>query len=182
MLEADIDRVMTEYLEHFPGDQPTIAELRGLRESGAKIISRKEFRGHVTCGGIVIGGNRKLLMIHHRSLDKWLFPGGHLEESDTSLRGAAMREIGEETGISSDALNALGDVMSRIPIHVDCHTIPANPSKQEPAHRHFDFRFVFAGEPGQIHLQTEEVCAWEWVDGARAPKAIQERLQRLNLI
>ncbi|MEU8404124.1 NUDIX domain-containing protein [Nonomuraea sp. NPDC048892] len=36
-------------------------------------------------------------MIHHRALDRWLLPGGHVEPDDHSLYGAALRELEEET-------------------------------------------------------------------------------------
>jgi 8-oxo-dGTP pyrophosphatase MutT (NUDIX family) len=175
MLRNDIQRVLTAYLQRFPEDAATVADLRSLMDAGADVCSRSEFRGHVTCGAILLDGVGNALMIHHRALDKWLFPGGHLEAGDMSLAGAALRELVEETGISADLIEPLGDPTGA-PIHLDCHPIPANPAKGEPAHRHFDFRFVWVGMPGQVSLQTEEVRGWRWEDIGQAPLAIRERL------
>lgn len=179
MLEEDIDRICADYLRRFPAERPVVDDLRRLIDEGANVTSRKEARGHVTCGGIVIGADGKLLMIHHRALDRWLFPGGHLEEQDASLRDAALREIAEETGLHPQNLRKLGGHFDRIPIHIDCHPIPANPAKQEPEHRHFDFRFVFRAQPQAFAPQEEEVWGCAWVALDQAPEPIRERLREL---
>lgn len=45
------------------------------------ITSRKNFVGHVVADGCIIDPkNKKILLIHHRALGKWLKPGGHIDE------------------------------------------------------------------------------------------------------
>lgn len=46
----------------------------------------------------------KLLLVHHKNLDKWLPPGGHIEKDETPDE-AVMREIKEETGLDVELLN-----------------------------------------------------------------------------
>ncbi|MGW6356881.1 hypothetical protein ACWFR5_17285 [Streptomyces sp. NPDC055092] len=60
------------------------------------------------------------------------------------------------------------------PIDIDVHDIDANPAKDEPSHRHFDFRFAFylANEhPPLLALQDEEVCGAQWLpfEDVRSP-------------
>ena len=43
-------------------------------------------------------GRRVLLMHHHRH-QRWLLPGGHVEEADVTLSDAARREAIEETAV-----------------------------------------------------------------------------------
>lgn len=153
-----------------------------LLKTEADITSRKEFRGHVTCSGIVINKQNKLLMIYHRTLEKWLFPGGHIETEDKNLRSAAKREIIEETGITAELLQNFDDWFDKVPIHIDCHSIPANPAKNEPEHKHIDCRFVFKGDTENVALQLEEVTDWARVEASKAPIQIHKRLQTFALI
>lgn len=70
--------------------------------------NRKNFRGHLTVSGFVFSrGGDSVLMLHHRTLGRWLQPGGHLEPSDPSLACALFREVEEETGLVAADLEVL---------------------------------------------------------------------------
>src|SRR3989344_4366051 len=82
---------------------------------------------------LVVGGyifkDNKVLLIHHKKLDLWLPPGGHIEENeipDNALR----REIREEVGINVHILNTpdipCNGAVKRIlavPFHVNVHSV-----------------------------------------------------------
>jgi 8-oxo-dGTP pyrophosphatase MutT (NUDIX family) len=182
MRTGDIEAVAECYARHFPEDAPAIQELLALAACGADLTSRKEFRGHVTCGAIVVAPLDKFLVIHHRNSDRWLFPGGHLEKEDTSLRQAALRELAEETGITAEELTDFGTWLDDVPLHIDCHSIPANPRKHEPQHRHWDFRYAFRGKPKVTALRREELVNWSYVDMEQLPLAVAARLRGLSLM
>lgn len=173
-----IEEIAEAYLGRFPEDRVAIDQLRQLMQAGADVTSRKEARGHVTCGGIVVGEDGRVLMVHHRILDRWLFPGGHVEDGDACLRDSALREIQEEAGLPPESLASWNDDFDLVPIHVDCHPIPANPAKGEPDHQHFDFRFIFRGGAAALCKQEEEVLGCEWVSADRAPATVRDRLRR----
>lgn len=181
MLDAEIAKVLEEYRLHFPEDAATVDDLQNLLSIRADVTCRKEFRGHVTCGAIVVDPHGKLLMIHHRTLDKWLFPGGHLEKGDATIRDGALREVSEETGVPISALLGFGNWLDQTPVQIDCHPIPENLSKSEPAHRHFDFRYVFRGSHADLSLQLDEVTDCTWVEARKAPQSVYERLVRFVL-
>ncbi|MEV7970958.1 NUDIX domain-containing protein [Sphaerisporangium sp. NPDC088356] len=169
-----IRETLTGYLAAHPDEAAALTPVLDLLDDGADIATRKEFRGHVTAGVILTNDRGRILHVHHRALDTWLLPGGHLEEVDETLLGAALRELSEETGIPAEAVIPMGDG----PLHVDAHPIPANDAKGEPEHRHFDFRFLFRTTTDITDLQTEEVIAAAW----RPAETILDQRLRTHLL
>ncbi|MBP0460460.1 NUDIX hydrolase [Streptomyces montanisoli] len=154
-----VHETLNAYFDKYPEDRAELAELdRVLSETGDGIASRKEFRGHVTAGAVLLRPDGRVLTIEHRALSRWLLPGGHVEDEDDTLVQAALRELAEETGIDAASVT----LATPLPLHVDPHPIPANPAKGEPDHQHFDFRFLFRTTADAFELQTEEVSAASW--------------------
>lgn len=158
-LTADIAATLGIY-EHRYGPPSGRADfLFSALETGRPLTSRHDVPVHVTCGVIVRNPQSKVLQVHHRALDRWLFPGGHLEAGDESLIAAARRELAEETGIVPAAA-----AVHPVPIDIDVHAIPANDAKGEPEHYHADFRYLVDFPDGDIRLQEAEVTEWRWID------------------
>lgn len=153
---AHLKDQLAAYLDRWPGDAESVAPLLAL--DGPEGFDRKTMTGHVTASAILVNAAGEVLLIHHKSLDRWLQPGGHVEPTDDSLPDAAMREAVEETGIEPAALT----LADPVPIHVDVHAIPANPRKGEGAHWHFDVRYLFRCGDAELSPQAEEVHAAEW--------------------
>ncbi|WP_326644942.1 NUDIX domain-containing protein [Nonomuraea fuscirosea] len=165
---AEIRGVLARYLDAHPDRAPGVARLTHALVPGRDLASRSTFPLHVTASAAAIDGTGRVLMIHHRALNRWLLPGGHVEPGDHSLYGAALRELEEETGIPwQHAVSPPAHDV--IPVDVDVHEIPANPAKPEPAHWHADFRFAFWVKDTPITLQTEEVTAFGWRSPADLP-------------
>ncbi|WP_030864442.1 NUDIX hydrolase [Streptomyces sp. NRRL S-37] len=157
---AHLRTTLNRYLDAHPEDMPGLAPALALLDTDADLTSRKEFRVHATAGAILVGPDNRVLHIRHRTLDKWLLPGGHLEPEDDTLQAAALRELCEETGISSASVILVGPH----PVDIDVHPMPANEAKGEPEHQHVDFRFLFRTETADISaLQTEEVTDAAWL-------------------
>ena len=163
-ISADhIRKVIDRYLTIYPDEDSGLSPLlMALAERPDTLASRRDTIGHVTCGVAASRSDGRVLSIRHRALDRWLLPGGHLEESDFSLEGAAVRELTEEVGIPGRDLSGIGG-LGGVPIDIDIHLIPANPANHEPAHEHYDFRFAFVVSSSAISLQEEEVTSFEWV-------------------
>ncbi|MFJ2209023.1 NUDIX domain-containing protein [Streptomyces poriferorum] len=155
---SHIRTTITAYLDQHPEDEREIDIVQGLLDDGDDLTSRKSLPGHVTAGAILVGRDGRVLHILHNATGKWLLPGGHIEPSDDTLLQAAGRELAEETGIPPYVVTP----HSETPLHIDVHPIDANPAKGEPAHQHFDFRFLFRTTADIGDLQTEEVTDATW--------------------
>lgn len=53
--------------------------------------------------------NKKMLLVHHKKFNKWVQPGGHIEDNETPEE-TAVREVYEETGVK---VKLLGDRFPR---------------------------------------------------------------------
>ncbi|NML53264.1 NUDIX domain-containing protein [Streptomyces sp. R302] len=155
-----IRTTLADYLDQHPEAKTELGVVLGLLDDGDDLTSRKTLPGHVTAGAILVSPDRRILHILHNATGKWLLPGGHLEASDGTLLQAAGRELAEETGIPPHLVTP----RSHAPLHIDVHPIDANPAKDEPAHHHFDFRFLFRTTADVGDLQTEEVSGAAWRD------------------
>ncbi|MGH3451230.1 MAG: NUDIX hydrolase [Haloechinothrix sp.] len=178
---ADEIRATTDkYLKRFPDEREQLTRLLAALDDGSTITSRTDFRGHVTCGAVLIDPDGRVLHIRHNALDRWLLPGGHVEPEDACLRDAALREAFEETGIAAQAMRHVLD-FETIPFDIDVHAIPTNAEKCEPDHWHFDIRHAFH-VPGilGVELQQEEVSGATWLTTDAIPATrLRKKLRRL---
>jgi len=110
--------------------------------------------GHLTGSAWIIDcTRRRVLLTHHRKLDRWLQLGGHAD-GDPDLAAVARREAAEESGLRSVAL------VSPAIFDLDVHAIPAR--RDDPAHLHYDLRFLIeadADEPLVISTESKDL-AW----------------------
>ncbi|KPI09447.1 NUDIX hydrolase [Actinobacteria bacterium OK074] len=165
-----IRETFTEYADAHPDEKAALSVVLEALGKEADLTSRKTEPVHVTAGAVLVNDNGEVLFIHHKGLNKYLTPGGHLEPEDANLLGAALRELSEETGIRS----SIGPLLPG-PVHIDVHEIPASESKGEPAHQHADVRYLFGTTgPVEVELQEEEVSGFVW----RSPGTLtDERLR-----
>lgn len=154
---------LKKYLEFFPEEKDRFDVLTKQIELGEDIVSRKNFHGHVTASGLVISANNNVLAIFHNKLQKYLQPGGHTEGEDENLIDSAKREVAEETGLREIATHPWCKE-NLVPIFVDTHAIPENKNKEEDAHFHHDFMFVFYVKDENIFLDQNEVSDFTWVN------------------
>lgn len=102
------------YLETYPEEASIVSTFTQFAETGKTSI------GHLTTSAWLVDPNTgKVLLTHHKKLDKWLQLGGHLEPQDQAcLYKAAHREACEESG-RNDILLASRDIL-----HCSIHFIP----------------------------------------------------------
>ena len=135
--------------------------LLDLLRTSPEPYSRTHFvPGHVTGSCFIVDRDGRLLLHHHRRLNRWLQMGGHLEAGEHPL-GAALREGAEESGLSD--LKLLFDRIADI----DVHLVPEG--RGEPEHRHFDVRYIAqTASPQSIACDARESRELMWFDLHRA--------------
>lgn len=95
---------------------------------------------------VYILDNQKVLLIKHPKLNKWLAPGGHVEDNETPIE-AARREVKEETGLDIEFIpqeniwvNCWNARSFERPYLCLLEEIPAY--KDQPPHQHMDLVYV----------------------------------------
>ena len=152
-------------LESHPPSDPReagyVARMLGLVDGEDDPFSRSSYTpGHFTASAFVLSPcRRQLLLILHSKLGLWLQPGGHFDSEDHSAELAARREVLEETAIRDLTPGlATGHFLD-----VDIHRIPPNPKRGEPAHEHFDLRFLFVAKSAEFRAGSDALEG-RWVD------------------
>jgi 8-oxo-dGTP pyrophosphatase MutT (NUDIX family) len=111
--------------------------------------------GHITgAGWLLNGAGDRVLLTHHKKLDKWLQLGGHADGDPDVLR-VALREAREESGIEE-----IEPISTEI-FDVDVHPIPAH--NGVAAHFHYDVRFLLRTTGDERFAVSDESHELAWV-------------------
>jgi 8-oxo-dGTP pyrophosphatase MutT (NUDIX family) len=171
---------------HVPADEEEARDCRHILvfvERHAHPFDRRITEGHLTGSAIVVtASGDRVLLLHHRKLDRWLQPGGHADPGEANGEQVALREALEETGIAGLALHPAAPR----PLDVDVHDIPARPG--EPAHQHLDLRFLVvapeaaAPSPQLAELHALRWVGWDEVDALDPDRGLRRALRKARTI
>ncbi|UPG87969.1 NUDIX hydrolase [Luteibacter aegosomaticola] len=141
-----------EYAARYP-DEADAAHFRAWLADEAMPFHRETLAGHFTGSAwLVSADGQRVLLMHHRKLQRWLQPGGHAD-GEADLANVALREAEEETGLTDLAVQPqLFDI--------DRHSIPAR--GQEPEHWHYDARYVVQTRGSEVFAANEESLGLAW--------------------
>jgi 8-oxo-dGTP pyrophosphatase MutT (NUDIX family) len=170
---AALRRSLEQYRECWP--EESVDEFIELLDDAEDPFRRERLDGHYTASAwLVSHDGRRLLMTHHRKLDRWLQPGGHAD-GDRELARAALRESQEESGLPGL------EVDPRI-FDLDRHWIPAR--GDVPGHWHYDVRFVVRAGEDEAFTVSDESHALAWreigalVDDAQVDPSIRRMARK----
>jgi 8-oxo-dGTP pyrophosphatase MutT (NUDIX family) len=167
--------LLAEVVSFRPADPEEVQHHGAILEllrHGRQPFSRQSFEpGHITASCFIVDtSGTRLLLHHHRRLNRWLQMGGHVDPGECAA-DAALREGREESGLRVLAL------VVETPIDLDVHAIPAG--KGEPPHNHYDVRYLArTGSPEAITLDPGESNDLKWVDLAHAAELMDENGSR----
>lgn len=133
------------------------------------------FPAHLTAGALVLSHDRRQVLLNlHRKAGRWFHFGGHLETTDVTLAGAALREATEESGVRDLVVEAE-------PLHLSRHVVeycdPCGPVD------HLDVRFLALHGSEVQPVASEESLDVRWwpVDGLPTDEPDMVEMIRLAL-
>jgi 8-oxo-dGTP pyrophosphatase MutT (NUDIX family) len=136
-------------------------------EPGA--VRRDHAGAHLTASTLVVDADReRVLLCLHGRFYRWVQLGGHCEDGDATLAGAALREATEESGID-------GLVVHSVPIDLDIHRVDC---RSGPS-LHYDVRFAALAPPGAVEEVSSESRALGWFHPDALPEPLAHATARL---
>lgn len=148
-LRASLGRYMLDHGD----DVHAVACMRFLDDAELP-FHRENVAGHFTGSAwLVDRSGERVLLTHHRKLQRWLQLGGHAD-GDSDLASVALREACEESGLAD--LTAEPEIFD-----VDRHWIPER--KSEPGHWHYDVRYVVRVGGDENFAVSDESLELAWV-------------------
>jgi len=160
MSEQEKQKLIKDIENYIPSTETEnhhkIQTLKFLNESNNNFC-RSNLKGHITSSAWLIDKDKtKALLTHHRKLNKWFQPGGHADGNPDILQ-AAIKEAKEESGFKNvfPVINSIFDI--------DVHIIPETTTKGEPAHFHYDIRYLLWTSEDKFTVSKESINL-KWID------------------
>ena len=144
---------LAAYARRWPEEAESVAQFSALLEDGHDPFVRDRVAGHFTASSwLVDRSGTRVLLTHHRKLQRWLQLGGHAD-GDRDLPQVALREAQEESGLA-------GLRVERDLFDIDRHWIPER--GDVPGHWHYDARYVVHVGVDERYVVSEESHDLAW--------------------
>jgi 8-oxo-dGTP pyrophosphatase MutT (NUDIX family) len=179
-LGAAVVHVIAALQRHAPADdkeERDRATIIALCEAHPNIFNMNCEPAHMTGSALIVHPpTQRVLLNHHKSLNRWMQFGGHFDLETEPWR-VALREAREESGLRQ--LSFLPKVKTPAPFDIDVHTIPAR--GERPQHLHLDLRYLLTTDaPGEAQISAEShEIRWLSFDEARTLTQDSQELQRM---
>jgi len=164
--------LFADYLARWPAEAATIGRFAELLDDAQDPFLRERLAGHFTASAwLVDRSGTRVLLTHHRKLDRWLQLGGHADGVRDFAR-VALTEAEEESGLADLVVDA--EIFD-----LDAHDIPEH--KGVPAHIHYDVRFVVHAGGNEDFVVSDEshALAWREIDALVGDEEADPSLRRM---
>lgn len=172
---APLCKLLQNFALKHPEQKITADSMLAFILSTPHCFERSNTAGHMTGSAWLLNpaGDKALLTLHH-NLQRWMQTGGHADGDPDTLR-VALREAEEESGISG-ILPESTEIFD-----IDIHLIPARPAKGEPAHYHYDVRYLLRAphEDFAISEESDALAWWTEQDFATRTDELDEAVRRM---
>ena len=164
---------LTRYRQRWPAEADTVQAFEALLDDPADPFVRERLAGHFTGSAwLVDGAGTRVLLTHHRKLERWLQLGGHAD-GERELAQVALKEAEEESGLPDLQL------IDPEPFDLDRHWIPER--GDVPGHWHYDARYLVRAAGSEAFLVSEEslALAWRLIAGLPDDPGADESMRRM---
>jgi 8-oxo-dGTP pyrophosphatase MutT (NUDIX family) len=156
-LHEDAVGVLTAWQPDDPGQRRLRTDYLDHLAVHGDALSRSNRRGHLTGSALVVDVEReRVLLTLHPLVGRWLQLGGHIEDTDTSLVAAALREAREEGGIDEIEVDPS-------PLRLDRHSVRCRDARGDfTMLDHLDVQFLAIAPTGAVARQSDESLDLRW--------------------
>ncbi|WNH51853.1 NUDIX hydrolase [Stenotrophomonas oahuensis] len=152
--DAALRAQLADYARRHPEHAALADEFSTLLDDAENPFLRSRLAGHFTGSAwLVSADGERILLTHHRKLDRWLQLGGHAD-GERDLAKVALTEAEEESGLGGLVLE------DGVLFDIDKHWIPER--KDVPGHWHYDARYVVRALGSEAFVVSEESLALAW--------------------
>jgi putative (di)nucleoside polyphosphate hydrolase len=128
------------------------------------------------CAGVMLLNAQGQVFVGQRldsTLEAWQMPQGGIDEGEDAL-AAAIRELGEETGVAPDKVQLLAEAPDELTYDLPEELIGKVWKGKYRGQRQRWFLFRFLGSDADIDIATahQEFRAWRWLDPRDLPAVI----------
>ena len=120
-------------------------------------VDKKRIYWHESVGVVVMREDKLLCLLRQIYPFAYTIPAGHVDAGEKPER-AAMRELKEETGLSSDTLELIGEF-----------NLPGDSCRRGSDHHHWHLYYLNMQSSGILQLSDEASTA-QWVDMSQLQK------------
>jgi hypothetical protein len=146
-------RALADYRRRWLAESATVDRFLDLLDDAEDPFRRERLAGHFTASAwLVDRAGERVLLTHHRKLDRWLQLGGHAD-GERDFARVALTEAEEESGLTD--LTVAPEIFD-----LDAHEIPEH--KGVPAHIHYDVRFIVRAGGNEAFVVSDESHALAW--------------------